>query len=157
MSSGTETAKPVPTCVIEHAAALLGMPITNMVVFYVNGDRNSDPMPAVVRKNQGNGVLDLSIFPQGQPQVRNDIKHVDDPSFKLNPRIAREYGAWDYPPGYLPDKFPAMPQEVPAIASAILRHWCNGTSDYHVIAHRCAVSVDLVKEVMARYGVVHKS
>jgi hypothetical protein len=149
--------KPVPTAIVSHVAALLGCPIMQMVAYYANGDRDGHPMPAVVRWNHSGGVLDLTVFPQGQPLVKNDIKHVDDPIFQVNPRLLREYGAWGYPPGYLPQKFPDMPLEVPAIASAVIREWCNGVEDLQTIAMRCGgISLELVKQVMGEFGRVHK-
>lgn len=159
MSAADEKRIPnVPMATVQHVAALLGCPTTQMVPYYPNGDRNGDPMIAVVRKNHSGGVVDLTVFPQGQPMVRNDIKHADDPSFLTNPRLAREYGVWDYPPGYVPEKFLKMPVEVPAVAPSVIREWCNGCADYQRIASRCGgISVELVTEIMGRYGVVHKS
>lgn len=70
--------------------------VGDMVLYFADGSRSSQPTPAVVTK-AGRANISLSVFDEHRTQFRvpTGVMHVDDP------RIANAYndsGAWDYTP-----------------------------------------------------------
>lgn len=140
MSAGSaqETSKAaapkLPEVDVLFPAALLGCRMTDMVVYYVTGDRGGAGCPAVVALNQSNGLLNL-IALRGQMSERKDaVRHIDDPFFKEHANVLRRDGAWDYGPGMAPPKESA-PVTVEAAVLDVIRHWNNNHSP-EVIAQK---------------------
>lgn len=142
MSAGT-TNTPTPTeelrlpeVDVMFPAALFGCPMTDIVVYYVTGDRAGAGCPAVVSLNQSNGLLNL-IALRGQMSERHDaVRHIDDPFFKDHANVLRRDGAWDYGPGKGPRVEPKdFPLTIEAAALDVIRHWNNNLAP-EVIAQK---------------------
>lgn len=133
MSAGTtnaatpQTEEPkLPEVTVEFPAALFGCPMTDIVIFYVTGDRAGAGCPAVVALNQSNGLLDLIALRGAMSEKKSAVRHIDDPFFKDHANVLRRDGAWDYGPGKGPrvetGDFPTI---VEAAALDVVRHWNN--------------------------------
>ena len=71
-------------------------PIGSTLVYYLQGDTNSPPMPALVQDNAG-GVLELATFPKYSETIkrRANVRHVGDPILQDRQNIRVQYGAWE--------------------------------------------------------------
>lgn len=74
-----------------------GTIIGHWVWYWLNGDREGDPLPALVtRKYKGSGSLSLTMFAEGERNVhltRDGVRHVEDPEYAETHR--KEVGAWE--------------------------------------------------------------
>lgn len=85
-----------------------GLPVAKWCLYYPRGVRLGEPLPALVFRNQGGGLLDLRVQRWGDQQGHQGIRHVDDPYFIERPELRAKLGAWDFCDGEAPDKAPEM-------------------------------------------------
>lgn len=85
-----------------------GLPVAKWCLFYPRGVRLGEPLPALVFRNQGGGLLDLRVQRWGDPQGHQGVRHVDDPYFVERPELREKLGAWDFCDGETPAKAPEV-------------------------------------------------
>jgi hypothetical protein len=119
---------PLPTVLVTHPAALLGCPVTDLVMYYTNGDRNGDFCVAAVQKNEAQGVLSLKLLNNGMV-TKHPVRHVDDPFFRDHKNVQLRDGGWDWGPGKRPRLKKEVPTEIEAAAVEVIREWNNGNTD----------------------------
>jgi hypothetical protein len=137
VSTATETKTqqlPLPTVRITHAAALLGCPVTDLVLYYPTGDRNGDFCVAAVQKNEAQGVLSLKLLNNGMV-TKHPVRHIDDPYFRDHQNVLIKDGAWDWGPGKRPRLRKEVPDEIEAGAVEVIRCWNNNLTTPERIAN----------------------
>lgn len=77
---------------------MLRAKVGEMVLYYQNGVRNSQPRPAVVMQaTPNNSTLGLNVFPEqgGSMFFKRCVYHINDPHLVKNPAIGMSYGTWE--------------------------------------------------------------
>jgi len=84
------------------APYLVAMPQYRTVLWYRQGQMNSEPLTSIVTKMSDKGVAHLAAFMpnSSQPQMVMGARHCDDPYCKTHPDAIREAnrGCWAYLP-----------------------------------------------------------
>lgn len=75
--------------------------ISTPVVYLVNGEMNQ-AKSAIVHKCGDEGIVDLHQFGDynGSTFLRRNVRHLDDPAYKINPQLLAQAGAYLTPKEY---------------------------------------------------------